>query len=112
VQLALAYIHLYIYGQQEEVVSGHGLHLWDLDLYQVSVGIEMLGDFLEWIWEILEVFNVFKIVLKESFYIFQIRCLAKIKKGEFPHLFHFLVPYHLLLQQISCSLNKLETASS
>jgi hypothetical protein len=40
---------LYIYGQEEEAVSGHGLRLWDLDPYQVSGGIEILGDFLEWI---------------------------------------------------------------
>ena len=42
-------IDLYIYGQEEEMVSGHGLHLWGLDLYQVSAGIEILGDFSEWI---------------------------------------------------------------
>ena len=65
-QLGLAFVDLYIYGPKEVGDSGHGLHLWVLDLYLVFAGIEILGDILEWILEKLVVSNVFKLVIKES----------------------------------------------
>lgn len=64
-QLDLAFVDLYIYGQEEVVASGLGLHLLALDPYQASALIEILGDISGWILEILEVSNAFKIVMKE-----------------------------------------------